>query len=102
MYVFPIVRFDGLSSLLLPGGFGQPTAGMDLTSLFTINLSATNGTGGWSGLNAPEPGQLLVRVGSSGTSIDIVVVPEPSTLALCGIAAASLFAAVHRRARRRS
>jgi fibronectin-binding autotransporter adhesin len=98
MYVFPIVRFDSLSSLVLPGGFGQATAGRDLTSLFTINLTGTNGTGGWSGGSPPPASDISVRVGASGTSLDIIVVPEPATLVLVGIGAA--FAAVARLRRR--
>lgn len=98
MYAFPIVRFDSLSSLILPGGFGQATAGRDLTSLFTINLTGTNGTGGWSGGSPPPTNDIYVRVGASGTSLDIIVVPEPATLVLVGIGAA--FAAAARLRRR--
>ncbi|MEI6238905.1 MAG: autotransporter-associated beta strand repeat-containing protein [Planctomycetia bacterium] len=101
-YVFPIVRFDSLSSLVLPGGFGSATAGMNLTSLFTINLSGTNGTGGWSGTALPSK-DVYVRVGASGTSLDIIVVPEPATIVLVGIGAAcAAWAARRRRAQRRA
>jgi len=86
-YAFPIVSFDNLSSLVLPAGFGQPTAGMDLTSLFDISLAATNGTGGWSGGNAPQLQDISVLVGTNGRSIDITVVPEPGAFVIGGIGA---------------
>ncbi|NBT12333.1 MAG: PEP-CTERM sorting domain-containing protein, partial [Planctomycetia bacterium] len=84
---FPIVRFGSLSSLVLPGGFSK-TANADLTSLFTITLTGTNGTAGWGGGSPPALSDIMVRVGASGSSLDIIIVPEPTAIALVCIGAA--------------
>lgn len=97
-YRFAFVQFDGLSSLQLPAGFGSPTANMNLTSLFSVFVANNNGTGGRSGPNAPLSEDIFIRVGTSGTTLDIVVVPEPATLVLVGFGAGI---AVLARARRR-
>lgn len=96
-YRFAVIGVNEFSSILLPSGFGAPVADMDITSLFTLNTGAVNGTGGW---QSPTPAawNMSVRIGLEGKSIDIVVVPEPATLVLVGIGAA--FAAAARRRRR--
>lgn len=97
-YRFQLVSFSDISKLLLPGGFGQASADLDLTSLFNIRTAAINGTGGWDVSQAPAQQFMSVRVGLDGQSIDLVIVPEPATLVLVGIGAA--FAAAVRLRRR--
>ena len=83
---FSIATFDSLS---VPGGFST-LAGSDLTSLFTINLA------GWQGTK-PNVNDISVKVSETGTAINLVVVPEPTTLALAGIGSALLAWRVLRR-----
>jgi fibronectin-binding autotransporter adhesin len=95
-YRFAVIGVNEVSSILLPGSFGAAAADMDITSLFTLNTSAVNGTGGW---QAPTPAawNMTVKIGTDGKSIDIIVVPEPATLVLVGIGAAFAVAARRRR-----
>ncbi|MFM8495426.1 MAG: beta strand repeat-containing protein [Planctomycetia bacterium] len=95
-YRFAVIGVNEFSSILLPSGFGAPVADMDITSLFTLNTGAVNGTGGW---QSPTPAawNMSVRIGLDGKSIDIIVVPEPATLVLVGIGAAFAAAARWRR-----
>lgn len=76
-YQFAIASFN---SLLTPTGF-QNSAGSDLTGLFTIGLSQWQGT-------KPAVGDISVKVNSTGTGIDLVIVPEPETVWLAGIGCA--------------
>jgi len=76
---FAIASYDP-ANFLLPVGFSN-TAGADLTSLFTVNLA------NWQG---PKPAlaDISVKLNSSATGIDLVIVPEPGALALAGLGAA--------------
>lgn len=73
--------FDSVS-LLLPGSFGSsPYApGTNLTGLFA--LVTTN----WKN-PVPNSADMFVQVASDGLGIEFVVVPEPASLALAGVAA---------------
>jgi fibronectin-binding autotransporter adhesin len=75
-YTLPIASYDP-ANFLLPTGFSN-TAGTNLTSLFTINLA------GWQG-EKPQLGNVSVKINSTATGIDLVVVPEPGTLVFAGI-----------------
>jgi autotransporter-associated beta strand protein len=79
-YVFPIALYSSTSSLTVPVGFSN-AAGSDLTSLFNIML--TN----WLDPK-PNPADISVKVNDTGTGLNLIVVPEPATIALAGIAAA--------------
>jgi fibronectin-binding autotransporter adhesin len=70
-YQFTVATFG---SLVVPTGF-TTTANSDLSGLFAVNLT------GWQGTQ-PDPAQVFVRVNSTGTGIDVVIVPEPGALAL--------------------
>jgi len=74
-YQFTIATFG---SLAVPDGFFT-TPGSDLTGLFNINLD------GWQGTK-PSIADISVKVNASG-GIDLVIVPEPGSLALAGLAA---------------
>jgi fibronectin-binding autotransporter adhesin len=95
-YRFSVIAVNEISSILLPASLGTPVADMDITSLFTLNTSAVNGTGGW---QSPTPAawNMTVKIGVDGKSIDIIVVPEPATIVLVGIGAALAAAARWRR-----
>jgi fibronectin-binding autotransporter adhesin len=82
-YTFAIASYNP-SNFLLPIGFSN-TAGTDLTGLFQINL------GNWQGLQ-PQAGNISVKINSAATGIDLVIVPEPETLALAGIGIAAAWA----------
>jgi autotransporter-associated beta strand protein len=79
-YVFPIALYSSPSSLTVPVEFSN-AAGSDLTSLFNIML--TN----WLDPK-PNPADISVKVNDTGTGLNLIVVPEPATIALAGIAAA--------------
>jgi autotransporter-associated beta strand protein len=79
-YTFTIASYDP-TNFLLPTGFSD-MAGTDLTSLFTIDL------GNWLGAK-PQIGDVSVKINSTATGIDLVIVPEPGTLALAGIGIAA-------------
>jgi len=87
-YTVSIASYDP-ANFLLPTGFAN-TAGTDLTSLFTINLD------NWQGAK-PQVGDVSVRINSTATGIDLVIVPEPGTLALAGIGIAAAAYAYRRR-----
>lgn len=84
-YRFELVSFADLTSLLLPQGLGPAFADQDLTSLFNLNTSAVNGTGGWDSSQLANPGLMSVRVGLDGQSLDLVIVPEPASLTLLAV-----------------
>ena len=90
-YQFTIATFN---SLLTSGSF-QNTAGSDLTGLFDIGLSQWQGT-------KPAVGDISVKVNSTGTGIDLVIVPEPEAVLLAGIGCAIGAMARWRRSRARS
>ncbi len=89
-YTFAIASYNP-ANFLLPGGFSN-TAGADLTSLFTINL------GNWQGAQ-PEAGNIAVKINSTATGLDLVIVPEPGAIALAGIGIAAAAYALRRRRR---
>ena len=102
-YRFELVSFADLSKLLLPAGMAPATADQDLTSLFAINTAAINGTAGWDPSQVPSAGLMSIRVGLDGESIDLIIVPEPSTWMLAGLGAACVgWAARRKRSRRLS
>lgn len=74
-YTFQIANY---ASLLLPTGYSS-TAGSDLTSLFGFNNLVN-----WQGAK-PAVGDISVKVNSTATGIDLVIVPEPSTIIFAGI-----------------
>ena len=87
-YTFAIASYNP-SNFLLPGDFSN-TAGTDLTGLFQINL------GNWQG-TPPQAGNISVRINATATGIDLVIVPEPGTLALAGIGMAAAAGTLLRR-----
>jgi fibronectin-binding autotransporter adhesin len=89
-YTFAIASYDP-SNFLLPTGFSN-TAGANLTGLFAINL------GNWQG-DQPQLGNVSVRINSTATGIDLVIVPEPGTLVFAGIGIAMAGWAVRNRRR---
>ena len=86
-------RIFDANALTLPGSFGSApyAAGTNLTSLF--NLVTTN----WKNTPAPASNDISVKVASDGTGIDLVVVPEPTTIVLAGIGIAAAVCALRRR-----
>jgi len=90
-YTLPIASYDP-ANFLLPSGFSN-TAGADLTSLFTFA-----GLANWQGAK-PQLGDISVKINSSATGIDLVIVPEPTALSLVGIGSALAAWAVRRRRR---
>lgn len=86
-YTFAIANYNP-SNFLLPTGFSN-TAGADLTGLFQVNL------GSWQGAQ-PQLVNISVKINSTATGIDLVIVPEPGSLALAGIGVAVAWALRHR------
>ena len=64
------------ATLTLPGGF----SGNDLTSLFSLSFA------NW---NNAVPSNVFVVNNTVANTIDLVIVPEPTSLALAGIAFAA-------------
>jgi hypothetical protein len=83
-----IADFGG-AGFTVPGTFST-AAGSDLTPLFSLNLA------NWQGPQ-PDVGNMSVRVNSSGTGIELIIVPEPTAFMLCGIGVASLLLTACRR-----
>jgi autotransporter-associated beta strand protein len=73
--IFPFVSYG---SLLLSGTFLN-TADSDLTALFNFNLD------NWLGTPKPQANNISVKVNSTGNGLNLVIVPEPATIALAGI-----------------
>jgi fibronectin-binding autotransporter adhesin len=71
-----IANYDA-ANFLLPAGLTN-TANADLTSLFSISLANWQGT-------KPDAGNISVRINSTATGIDFVIVPEPDTVIVAGI-----------------
>jgi hypothetical protein len=65
-----------------------------LTPLFSLNLA------NWQGPQ-PEMGNMSVRVNSTGTGLELIIVPEPGTVALAGIGIGLVGWAVTRRRRKK-
>jgi autotransporter-associated beta strand protein len=80
-YTFAIASYNP-TNFVLPTGFSN-TPSADLTSLFTINL------GNWQGVK-PQISDISVKINSTATGIDLVIVPEPGSLALVGIGIAAV------------
>ncbi|MCE9630416.1 MAG: autotransporter-associated beta strand repeat-containing protein, partial [Planctomycetia bacterium] len=89
-YSFLIADFGG-STFTVPVGYST-AAGSDLTGLFSFNLTRWQGT-------APSVNDISVKVNSLGTGIELIVVPEPSALAIAGIGIVAAAWAVSRRRR---
>ena len=87
-YVFPIATY---TSLTVPVGF-TTGSNSDLTSLFNISLANWVGT-------KPNLADISVKVNATGTGLNLIVVPEPATIALAGIAAACAGIVAYRRRR---
>jgi autotransporter-associated beta strand protein len=87
-YSFLIADFGG-AGFTVPGTYST-AAGSDLTPLFSLNLA------NWQGPQ-PDAGNMSVRVNSSGTGIELIIVPEPTALVLCGIGAGVILATARRR-----
>lgn len=79
-FTLPIASYDA-ANFLLPDGFSN-TPGADLTSLFTFADLPD-----WQGPK-PQIGDISVKINSSATGIDLVIVPEPGAFALAGLGAA--------------
>jgi autotransporter-associated beta strand protein len=73
-YIFPFVDFGSLSV----GGTFSNAANSDLTGLFSFNLTNWQGT-------KPSASDISVKVNSAGNGLNLVIVPEPGTIALAGI-----------------
>jgi autotransporter-associated beta strand protein len=89
-YSFLIADFGG-AGFTLPSTFST-AAGSDLTPLFSLNLA------NWQGPQ-PDAGNMSVRVNSSGTGIELIIVPEPTALVLCGLGMVVVLATAARRRR---
>ena len=87
-YQFTIATFG---SLAVPNGF-TTAANSDLSGLFAVNLT------GWQGIQ-PNPAQMSVRVNSTATGIDLVIVPEPGSLALAAAGLGALGGVMWKRRR---
>ena len=70
-------RIFDANALTLPGLFGSSpyTPGTDITSLFNVLTANWKNT-------VPAANDISVKVAENGTGIDLVVVPEPGTIAL--------------------
>jgi autotransporter-associated beta strand protein len=75
-YSFLIADFGG-AAFTVPGTFST-AAGSDLTPLFSLNLA------NWQGPQ-PDAGNMSVRVNSTGTGLELIIVPEPGAVALGGV-----------------
>jgi autotransporter-associated beta strand protein len=73
--IFPFVSYGSLS---VPSGF-TTGSNSDLTALFNFDL--TN----WVGTPKPSSSNISVRVNPTGNGLNLVIVPEPGTIALAGI-----------------
>jgi fibronectin-binding autotransporter adhesin len=87
-YTFRIASYNP-SAFSLPATFSN-TAGADLTGLFQINLENWQGT-------QPQLGNISVKINSTATGIDLVIVPEPCALALAGLGMAAAVGTLLRR-----
>lgn len=74
-YIFPFVDFG---SLTVPAGF-TTGSNSDLTALFNFDLTK------WVGTSKPSASDISVKVNSTGNGLNLVIVPEPATIALAGI-----------------
>ena len=79
-YTFAIASYNP-AAIELPTGLSN-TAGTDLTGLFQVNL------GSWQGPQ-PQAGNISVKINSTATGIELIIVPEPTAVALAAIGMAA-------------
>jgi len=79
-YTFAIASYNP-ATIELPTGLSN-TAGTDLTGLFQVNL------GSWQGPQ-PQTGNISVKINSTATGIELIIVPEPTAVALAAIGMAA-------------